>query len=73
VRALPGADGRPEAGLSLRRRYTLGLKADGRNWFGQAPGMCGGAGVVRPRAACLSAQPVQPRLVRLRMIEYPGP
>jgi hypothetical protein len=34
----------------LHRRFTLGLKGAGRNWFGRAPGLCGGGGEVNALA-----------------------
>jgi hypothetical protein len=58
----------------MHRRFTLGLKGAGRNWFGRAPGLCGGGGevnaqrCVRPlcwhvahserRVACRASYPV---------------
>jgi hypothetical protein len=36
----------------LHRRFTLGLKGAGRNWFGRAPGLCGGGGEVNALAVC---------------------
>jgi len=30
--------------MSLFLEFTLGLKGAGRNWFGRAPGLCGGGG-----------------------------
>ena len=39
----------------LDRRFTLGLKGAGRNWFGRAPGLCGGGGEVNALALCAAA------------------
>ena len=41
--------------LPLHRRFTLGLKGAGRNWFGRAPGLCGGGGEVKALALCAAA------------------